>query len=144
MNKILLYLCMMLIAFNSFAGVCNNGSLKGAYSYSLIGMTDTGYGIFGAGQLNSKGNGTGTISGIGSYFGVTSTGSGSFTYSVSALCVTTGTITTTNGVKTTFWLYLDRMDASPAVKVAYHGNLVAKNSVGSSFSGMIDKVDGKF
>ncbi len=134
----------MLIAFNSFAGVCNNGSLKGAYSYNLIGMTDSGYGIFGAGQLNSKGNGTGTISGIGSYFGGASAASGSFTYTVSALCVATGTISATNGVKTSFWLYLDRMDAAPAVKVAYHGHLVTKNSAGTSFSGMIDKVDGKF
>jgi hypothetical protein len=31
-----------------------------------------------------------------------------------------------DGVVTNFWLFLDNIDATPAVNVAYHGSIAAK------------------
>ena len=143
MKKVILLVGLLLVAFNGYAGVCNNGSLVGAYNYNGSGV-NIGQGEHDVGRINFNGKGVATFSGIETSSGWAVGISGSGTYSVSAACIVVGTINWTNGVKTTYWLYLDNMDTAPVVSVAYHGNLVLKTTSGHSGSGTLDRVIGKF
>lgn len=127
----------------SFAGVCTNGSLIGAYNYSISGA-DSGQGFHDVGRISFNGKGSASFSGINSSNGTARSVVGSGTYSISSVCTVSGNIKWTNGVVSTYWLYLDKMDSVPSVKVAYHGSVVLKNTAGYSSSGTIDRVDGKF
>jgi len=147
MKKVIFLAGLFLVAFNSFAGVCGNGSLTGAYNINLL-RVDSGISDHDVGRINFNGLGAAAYSGVNSDGGYAYGINGSGTYSVSSACIATGTFSLTNGTKVTYWLYLDRMDTVPATNVAYHGNFVYKSTrVGespASGSGTLDRVVGKF
>ena len=136
-----------MVAFNSFAGVCVNGSLAGAYNVNVLHVR-SGQSSHGVGRVNFSGKGAATVSVVESVSGVAKAYTGSGTYAVTSACIATGTFNMSNGGKLTYWLYLDRMDTVPATNVAYHGNFVYKSTrVGespASGSGTLDRVVGKF
>jgi hypothetical protein len=143
MKKAILLVGLFLVAFNGYAGVCNNGTLTGAYNFNVSGV-NIGQGIHGAGRINFNGKGATGFSGIDTTSGAAVAIVGSGTYAVTPSCTVSGIIRWTNGVVTNFWMYLDRIDGVPAVNVAYHGSVVLKNNVGESGSGTLDRVIGKF
>jgi hypothetical protein len=143
MKKVILLVGLLLVAFNSYAGVCGNGSMLGAYNFNGSGDI-SGQAVYGAGRFFFNGKGAVSISGVSSTAGVAYDGSGSGTYSVSSSCVLSAYLNYANGQKTNFWIYLDNLDTSPAIYVAYHGSFVLKNTAGTSGSGTIDRVTGKF
>ena len=148
MKKVIFLAGLFLISFNSFAGVCANGSLTGAYNINHLHVASGGS-DHEVGRFNFNGKGAATYSGVNSDGGYIDFQAGSGTYSVSSACIATGTLNLHNGrTKVTYWLYLDRMDNVPATRVAYHGNIVYKATrVGespSSGSGTLDRVVGKF
>lgn len=143
MKKIILLVGLFLVAFNSYAGICGNGSLIGAYNYNISGV-DSGEGLHSVGRIYFNGQGAASFTGIETSLGLAAGLSGTGTYTVSSACIVVGTINWSNGVKTAYWLYLDNMDTAQAVSIAYHGNIVLKNTVGFSGSGTLDRVGGKF
>jgi hypothetical protein len=146
MKKVIFLAGLFLVAFNSFAGVCGNGSLTGAYNINVSDV-DSGQSDHFVGRINFNGKGAASIGGVSSNSGVAIGYTGSGTYSVTSACIATGTFSLSNGTKVTYWLYLDRMDTVPATNVAYHGNIVYKSTGEGgpgSGSGTIDRVFGKF
>lgn len=146
MKKIIFFVGLLLVANYSFAGICANGSLTGAYNFNLTDV-DSGQSNHSVGRINFNGKGSATISGVSSESGVAKVRSGSGTYSVSSTCLATGTFSLSNGTKVTYWLYLDNMDSTPRTSIAYHGNIVYKSIGGGetgSGSGSLDRVIGKF
>lgn len=144
MKKVISSIVLLLVAFNSYAGVCNNGSLLGAYNANGSSLY-SGVEIYAVSRMNFNGKGTFTVSGIGATSGVATAASGSGTYSVSSSCIVVGTSISTNGQKSSFRIYLDNIDTAPAINVAYHGSIISSNpTLKLSASGTIDRVVGKF
>ena len=125
MKKVLFVVGLFLSAVNSYAGVCSNGSLTGNYNYNISSID--GHSV---GRISFNGKGGASFSGIESVSGTAWSVAGSGTYAVTADCKATGTIVWTSGYRTTYWLFLDQMDAAPAVSVAYHANIILKSTAG--------------
>lgn len=124
------------------AGVCNNASLKGLYNFNFIETNNAAHDV---GRINFNGKGGATVAGTEAAGGDTYLVSGSSTYSISASCILQGTIKWKNiGVTTTYSIYLDQMDTTPSVALAYRGNVIFKHSKNRSGSGFIERVQGKF
>jgi hypothetical protein len=138
MKKVMLLMGLMLVAFNTFAGICAKGSLSGSYNYNLSRVENN------VARIDFNGTGLFTISGIQSEAGVVIIYGGNGTYIVSTGCIATLTFTLTTGSNGTIYIFLDEMDNVPATRLAYHGNLVYKSVQGTSGSGTIDRVIGKF
>jgi hypothetical protein len=144
MKKVILLIGLLSIAFNSYAGVCNNGSLLGAYNVNGSSLY-SGQEIYAVSRINFNGKGTFTISGIAAVSGIAKASNASGTYSVSASCIVAGISILPTGQKTQFWIYLDNIDTAPAINVAYHGSIISNNTtLKYSASGTIDRVIGKF
>jgi hypothetical protein len=141
--KRLLAAALSLAAFNCIAGTCTNASLVGGYTVNVAGDL-SGQPRFFAGRFVFNGKGGATLGGVGSIGGAAYTGNGGGTYSVSPSCTVAGTIAYPNGQKTSYWVYLDNIDASAATNVPYHGSVVLKNTAGASGGGTIDRVIGRF
>lgn len=139
MKRAVLAVSLFLGAINGYAGVCNNGSLTGNYNYNILSID--GHSV---GRISFNGKGGASFSGIESASGSAWSVTGSGTYAVTSACTASGTITWRSGYRTTYWLYLDKMDVAPAVSVAYHGNMILKSTAGYSGSGTLDRVNGKF
>jgi len=60
---------LFLVAFNSFAGVCANGSLAGAYNVNVLHVR-SGQSSHGVGRVNFSGKGAATVSVVESVSGV--------------------------------------------------------------------------
>jgi hypothetical protein len=117
MNKILTKLVAvtllgMVIHKDAIAGVCNSGTLAGAYHYQFYNrvgtMTFNGKGAYSLSGLVNNGSGN---------VGVTGTG----TYTVSVGCIAT-LRASTGGTPLT--IYLDNIDNIPAIRLAYHGTFM--------------------
>ncbi len=167
MNKIIvIMIVLLLLPFKLFAGICNNASVVGSYSFRLTsigGSTGQNPSIIDAGRMAFNGvggNGVGgmTVTGI-EYQGSTTKyistnpnvpGSVTGTYSVSAGCVmavsfkipSTSPLTAAKTFSVT--VYLDRIDTAPATNTAYHGTVIFKTSNSLSGDGEFDRVVGKF
>ena len=147
MKKVIFLAGLFLISYNSFAGVCANGSLKGAYNINHLHVASGGS-DHEVGRFNFNGKGAATYSGVNSDGGYIDFQAGSGTYSVSSACIATGTLNLDDGAKVTYWLYLDRMDNVPATRFAYHGNIVynriREGDSPQSGSGTLDRVVEKY
>lgn len=125
------------------AGACNKASLRGNYNFVVMGST-SGDSEHIVGRITFNGAGTTSASGVDTYSGITVPIKGNGTYTINTNCEATGTINWTNGIKSTYWLYLDDMDVIPATALAYHGAFAVQNNNGFSASGEIRRVIGKF
>ena len=141
----LLLFASLLVSLNAFAGVCNNGSLRGIYSYQFDGM-DTTSGAWAAavGRVTFSGTGAATFSGVETSNGEAVTVSGAGTYFVSTLCNVSATILWSTGHTTSYRLHLNAIDTVPATNLAYHATAVVWTpSTGISAAGEIHRRDRK-
>lgn len=143
MKKIVILAALPLVISTAFAGVCNNGSLIGAYSVDISGSrSGNSGGVIGQAFFN----GTGTVSFTGIRFenGVDATNiSGNGQYSIISSCVGQSSINLTNGETSYQTITLDTMDNIPAVRIAYHAKLFSAVP-GTYVSGDLTRVVGKF
>jgi hypothetical protein len=144
--KQLLAVLVMLGSVNTYAGVCNNGSVKGLYNFSVTGVRfNDSFHI--AGRVVFNGMGLVSFSGVITEMGGTSQVVGNGTYQLIKGCRGNGSLNFDNGFSITYWLFLDQLDTAPAINVAYHGTVAAEGhigNIGSSASGELHRVRGKF
>lgn len=139
----LLATAVLLTSLNTHAGVCNNGSLAGSYNFSGMGVT-LGDSFHFVGRINFNGTGLATFLGVNTARGMEIRIGGSGAYNVSAVCTGSGFINFTNGLRVTFWGYLDQMDFAPSANLAYHATIGLLTNAGDSASGELIRVQGKF
>jgi hypothetical protein len=155
MNKLLIMFSLFLLSTGVNAGICNNSTVGGYFSFSLTntgGSTGQSTSFIDAGRMGFNGatKGIMSVSGFEYAGGSTRTISVNGTYSVSTSCVMTAVFslpsTSPLTVAKTFTVtvYLDRLNVAAAVNVAYHGNAIFRTSNSLSGVGVFDKVTGKF
>lgn len=83
MKRLLLMASLLLVAFNTYAGVCNNASLTGAYNYSVSGVGG-GNEAHGVGRITFNGKGGATFGGVETASGYAVSVVGSGIYSVTS------------------------------------------------------------
>lgn len=125
------------------SGPCNKGSLIGAYSFEIMGAS-AGESEHMVGRIIFNGAGTASANAVDTSMGLATAIIGSGAYTVSTGCIATGSITWSSGFLSSFWIYLDQLDTSKTPAIAYHGSFAVKNNNGSSASGEINRVIGKF
>jgi len=164
MNKIILIFATLLFSTGAFAIGCNNGSLKGSFSYEVSGVntfplppsnslvTQSTH-VLGQVKFDGKkdvsGNGTVTFNGFGSAAGFTAERTGTGSYVVNPDCTATGKMAwSANGLPTgetsEYWITLDQMDNLPKPNKAYHANVMVTDNDLHSASGSMTKLVGKF
>ncbi|MCI0654454.1 MAG: hypothetical protein L0Y39_08250 [Methylococcaceae bacterium] len=145
--KRLLITVTLLSSLNTYAGVCNNGSLIGRYNFSGMGVS-FGESFHFIGQIFFDGAGSATLSGINTNNVRIDPIKGNGAYSILPGffpgCLATGSINLNIGIIVFYWLYLDQMDFSPATNLAYHATLAIRTNLGDSASGELNRVQGKF
>jgi hypothetical protein len=155
MKKIILISAILLFSTGAFAQVwCNNGSLKGTYSYEVSGVNQfplppTGTFVTRStsvvGQVHFDGHGKATFSGIGSAAGIIRTKIGNGQYLVKNNCTATGNLVWQSGdIPSQFSIILDHVDNKPRPYIAYHGVVLATDPGVASASGSITKVIDEF
>lgn len=139
--KYFIGLIFFLVSITAKAGVCNNGSLTGGYSFTAAGVGTSQVAI---GKVQFNGAGVATFVGTEAYSGFQPYSVyGTVTYSVDAGCFGSMTINWDGGGTTVISLVLNEMDNVPATRVAY-GAAVLYFYGGEIATGSLKRVIGKF
>jgi hypothetical protein len=167
MNKMILIFATLLFSTGAFATNlgCNNGSLKGIFSYEVSGVNQFPYpnllsktlvtrsthvvGLVTFDGLGQRGlDGHVKFTGVGSAAGVERAKTATGTYVVRADCSVVGKMVWQPGAFTsTFFMTLNQLDAESSPYKAYQANVLATDTdprVAASGSGLITRLAGKF